>query len=47
LLDADIIGMSHGGVIAIVYALDDPRRVRTLILIEPPAFWMLPNYGAR
>jgi pimeloyl-ACP methyl ester carboxylesterase len=37
--------MSHGGVIAIVYGLDDPRRVRTLTLIEPPAFWMLPNHG--
>ena len=45
LADVDIIGMSHGGVIAIVYGLDDPRRVRTLTLIEPPAFWMLPNHG--
>jgi pimeloyl-ACP methyl ester carboxylesterase len=45
LADVDIIGMSHGGVIAIVYGLDDPRRVRTLTLIEPPAFWMLRNHG--
>lgn len=43
--DADIIGMSHGGVIAIIYALGNPDRVRTLTLIEPPAFWMLPNHG--
>jgi pimeloyl-ACP methyl ester carboxylesterase len=44
-LNADIIGMSHGGVIALVFALANPERVRTLTLIEPPAFWMLPNHG--
>jgi pimeloyl-ACP methyl ester carboxylesterase len=43
--NADIIGMSHGGVIALVFALANPERVRTLTLIEPPAFWMLPNHG--
>ena len=43
--DVDVIGMSLGGVVALVYALDDPGRVRTLTLIEPPAFWMLPNHG--
>lgn len=37
--------MSHGGVIAIVFALAHPDRVRTITLIEPPAFWMLPNHG--
>jgi pimeloyl-ACP methyl ester carboxylesterase len=42
---ADIIGMSHGGVTALVFALENPRRVRTLTLIEPPAFWLLPNHG--
>jgi len=42
---ADIIGMSHGGVIGLVFALENPRRVRTLTLIEPPAFWVLPNHG--
>lgn len=41
----DIIGMSHGGVIALVFAMQDPRRVRTLTVIEPPAFWLLPNHG--
>ena len=44
-LNADIIGMSHGGVIALVFALANPERVRTLTLIEPPAFWILPNHG--
>jgi hypothetical protein len=24
---------------------ENPRRVRTLTLIEPPAFWVLPNHG--
>jgi pimeloyl-ACP methyl ester carboxylesterase len=42
---ADIIGMSHGGVTALIFALDNPQRVRTLTLIEPPAFWLLPNHG--
>jgi pimeloyl-ACP methyl ester carboxylesterase len=42
---ADVIGMSHGAVIAIVFALEHPQRVRTLTLIEPPAFWLLPNHG--
>jgi pimeloyl-ACP methyl ester carboxylesterase len=43
--DVDAIGMSHGGVVAIVFALQNPQRVRTLTLIEPPAFWVLPNHG--
>jgi pimeloyl-ACP methyl ester carboxylesterase len=43
--DVDFIGMSHGGVVAIVFALQNPQRVRTLTLIEPPAFWVLPNHG--
>ena len=43
--DVDVIGMSYGGVVAIVFALQNPQRVRTLTLIEPPAFWVLPNHG--
>jgi pimeloyl-ACP methyl ester carboxylesterase/ketosteroid isomerase-like protein len=42
---ADVIGMSHGGVTALLFALGNPHRVRTLTLIEPPAFWVLPNHG--
>ena len=42
---ADLIGMSHGGVIALLFALGNPHRVRTLTLVEPPAFWVLPNHG--
>lgn len=44
-IKADLIGMSHGGVVGLVFALANPERVRTLTLIEPPAFWMLPNHG--
>ena len=43
--DVDIIGMSHGGVTALVFALENSGRVRTLTLVEPPAFWVLPNHG--
>jgi pimeloyl-ACP methyl ester carboxylesterase/ketosteroid isomerase-like protein len=42
---ADVIGMSHGGVTALLFALGNQHRVRTLTLIEPPAFWVLPNHG--
>jgi len=42
---ADLIGMSHGGVTALLFALGHPHRVRTLTLVEPPAFWVLPNHG--
>lgn len=42
---ADIIGSSHGGAIALDFALNTPARVRTLTLVEPTAFWMLPNHG--
>ena len=42
---ADIIGMSHGGVTGLLFALQNPGRVRTLTLVEPPAFWVLPNHG--
>ena len=43
--EVDLIGMSHGGVIALLFALQNPQRVRTLTLIEPPAFWLLPKHG--
>ncbi len=42
---ADVIGMSHGGMTALLFALLNPQRVRTLTLVEPPAFWVLPNHG--
>lgn len=41
----DIAAWSFGAFIALDYALDHPERVRTLTLIEPPAFWVLEATG--
>jgi len=38
----DVIGHSLGALIALDYALDRPRAVRSLVLSEPPAFWVIP-----
>jgi pimeloyl-ACP methyl ester carboxylesterase len=37
----DIVAWSYGALTALDYALDNPKRVRTLTLIEPPAIWVL------
>lgn len=37
----DIVGHSYGALVALDYALDHPHRVRTLVLAEPPAFWVM------
>ncbi len=37
----DIAAWSFGAAVALSFALDDPDKVRTLTLIEPPAFWVL------
>jgi pimeloyl-ACP methyl ester carboxylesterase len=36
----DLVAWSFGGEVTLDYALDHPDRVRTLTLIEPPAFWV-------
>lgn len=41
----DIVAWSFGGLVTLDYALDNPARVRSLILIEPPAFWVLRASG--
>ncbi len=41
----DVVGWSFGGLAALDFALDRPERVRTLALIEPPAFWVLHAMG--
>lgn len=41
----DVVGWSFGGLAALDFALDLPGRVRTLTLIEPPAFWVLHAVG--
>ncbi len=37
----DIIAWSFGAEITLNYALDNPSRIRSLVLIEPPAYWVL------
>jgi pimeloyl-ACP methyl ester carboxylesterase len=41
----DFAAWSYGAFITLDYALDHPGRVRTLTLIEPPAFWVLDATG--
>lgn len=36
----DLAGWSHGGLVALAFALEYPERVRTLTLIEPAASWI-------
>jgi len=42
---ADFAGWSYGAETLLDFALDHPERVRTLTLIEPPAFWVLRGRG--
>lgn len=42
---ADFAGWSYGAEILLDFALTYPSRVRTLTLIEPPAFWVLRSRG--
>jgi len=37
----DIVAWSFGALASLDFALDHPDRIRTLTLIEPPAFWVL------
>jgi pimeloyl-ACP methyl ester carboxylesterase len=41
----DLAGWSHGGLVALAFALEYPERVRTLTLIEPGAYWILRETG--
>jgi pimeloyl-ACP methyl ester carboxylesterase len=41
----DLVGWSYGGHVALAFALEYPGRVRTLILIEPEASWILRETG--
>jgi pimeloyl-ACP methyl ester carboxylesterase len=41
----DLVAWSFGALISLDFALENPHRVRTLTLIEPPAFWVLPDHG--
>lgn len=37
----DVVGWSFGGFTSLDFSLDNPKRIRTLTLIEPPAMWVL------
>jgi pimeloyl-ACP methyl ester carboxylesterase len=41
----DLVAWSFGALVTLDFALDNPGRVRTLTLIEPPALWLLPEHG--
>ena len=41
----DVVAWSFGGMVALDFALDEPHRIRSLTLIEPPAFWVLHATG--
>lgn len=41
----DIVGWSFGAFTSLMFAIDNPKRVRTLTLIEPPALWVLRKDG--
>jgi len=41
----DLVAWSYGAEVTLDYALDHPERVRSLTLIEPPAFWVLRALG--
>ena len=43
----DVVGHSFGALIALDFALDHPDRIRTLVLAEPPAFWVVPPQELR
>jgi pimeloyl-ACP methyl ester carboxylesterase len=43
--DFDLAGWSHGGGVALAFALEYPERIRTLTLIEPEAPWILRETG--
>ena len=42
---ADFAAWSYSALIALSFAVNNPRRVRTLTLIEPPAFWLVTRAG--
>ncbi len=41
----DIVAWSYGATVALDFALEYAARVRSLVLVEPPAFWVLRSSG--
>lgn len=42
---ADFVAWSYGAEVTLTYALNNPDKVRSLTLIEPPAIWVLRSRG--
>lgn len=42
----DFAAWSYGAAVTLEFAVDHPEWVRSLTLIEPPAFWVLPTLDA-
>jgi pimeloyl-ACP methyl ester carboxylesterase len=42
----DFVAWSYGADVTLDFAIDHPRLVRTLTLIEPPALWVLKANGS-
>jgi len=40
-----LVGHSYGGAVALRFALQRPERLRSLVLIEPVAFYLLSGHG--
>lgn len=40
---ADFVGWSYGAAITLDFALNNPEKINSLTLIEPPAIWVLRN----
>ena len=45
ILQADFVAWSYGAEVTLNFALDNPDKIRTLTLIEPPAIWVLRSRG--
>jgi pimeloyl-ACP methyl ester carboxylesterase len=41
----DLVAWSFGALVTLDFALAHPERVRSLVLIEPPALWVLADHG--
>jgi pimeloyl-ACP methyl ester carboxylesterase len=41
----DLIAWSFGALATLDFVLSHPERVRSVVLIEPPALWVLPDHG--
>jgi pimeloyl-ACP methyl ester carboxylesterase len=41
----DLIAWSFGAFATLDFVLSHPERVRSVVLIEPPALWVLPDHG--